>query len=231
MSFIKRLVDKIRIPTQLYNASKVGDAAMVQTLLADASNVNAACKATALITACTYGRVEASQVLLDKGAEVNAKDADGWTALMWASSVGVVDVLLRRGANVNARTTQGETALMIRAYSRYSVQIVRLLLDNGADVNAKDSVRGNTALIRACSSGNIEVVRMLLEKGADLNAQAMDGRTALNTMWKSDVNALLMSATDSMARASKEAIASSITSKPSAPLAHISESRIDQRVG
>ena len=71
---------------------------------------------TALMTAARIGKVDAVKLLLDRGANVNAKDAvHGQTALMWAvleNHADVVELLLARGADINAHTnvtiTQGE---------------------------------------------------------------------------------------------------------------------------
>jgi ankyrin repeat protein len=94
--------------------------------------------------------------LLDKGANVNARSEQGWTALMKACASGDVDVvklLLDKGADVNAKDYEG-TAL-IKASSFGRLDVVRLLLKRGADVNATDR-EGRTALTEACKEGDKE---------------------------------------------------------------------------
>lgn len=71
--------------------------------------------------------------LLDHGADVNAKDAAGRTALMWVAysdyvPAETVKMLIDRGANVNARSSQNESALGF-ALQRGQTESVRLLLD------------------------------------------------------------------------------------------------------
>lgn len=88
---------------------------------------------------------------------------------------------LTNGADVNAKDDDGKTALMVAAYNiEGKPEVARVLLEHGADVNAKDS-RGKTALIWATDGVHQapEVVRVLLQHGADVNAKDKDGKTAL----------------------------------------------------
>jgi thioredoxin-like negative regulator of GroEL len=133
-----------------------------------------------LIEAAKNGDTAQVKALLDKGADVNARDKDGLTALMWAAAGGRTDIvkaLLDKGADVNAKTSYGYTALMWAAAGGHT-DIVKALLDKGADVNAKDS-DGYTALMWAAARGHTDIVKALLDKGADVNAKDEDGTTAL----------------------------------------------------
>jgi uncharacterized protein len=93
------------------------------------------------------------KLLLNAGAEVNAADNNGNTALMRGASRGyssdVMKLLIDRGADMNRKNKQGRTALML-GVSNCDVGFVELLLEKGADVNAK-SPDGRTALIEAAS--------------------------------------------------------------------------------
>src|SRR6266513_2899517 len=120
------------------------------------------------------------QKLLGQGADANAKDNAGWTALIWAAYFGRNDsvrALLEKGADVNAKDNDGWTALFWAAFSGRA-EIVRALLEKGADVNAMDD-SGKTVLMSAAVRGHASTVRALLEKGADVNAKSKAGRTAL----------------------------------------------------
>jgi ankyrin repeat protein len=70
-------------------------------------------------------------MLLDAGADVNACDRDGYTALMMAAQYGhgypaIVQMLLDAGADVNAKNQSGETALMLAKEYNRTVIISRL---------------------------------------------------------------------------------------------------------
>jgi hypothetical protein len=120
------------------------------------------------------------RLLLDRGADVNAKDNDGWTLLRWAAveeNEALVRLLLDRGADVNAKDKYGWTVLRWAA-AEENEALVRLLLNRGADVNAKDN-DGRTALRRAVDEGHEAMVRLLLDRGADVDAKDNDGETVL----------------------------------------------------
>ena len=136
-----------------------------------------------LIQNAADGNLEKVLDLLRRGANVNAKDKNGWTALIHASFKGHLEVarilLNHEGVDVNIKSQRGWTAL-IWASSQGHVEVVRALLNhNGDDVNATDN-KGVTALILASEYGHPEVVRALLKHdGLDVNIQDNFGRTAL----------------------------------------------------
>src|SRR5215468_4698477 len=104
-----------------YAAVRSGDIAQLTALVQKESDVNVKERrgsATPLMHAAAFGSLEAVRLLLDKGADVNAKNAAGATALMWAATdLGKVRLLVERGANVNAASNLGHTALELAAMS------------------------------------------------------------------------------------------------------------------
>jgi ankyrin repeat protein len=74
--------------------------------------------------------------LVDNGADINAKDEDGHTALIVAAKNGhteIVNLLLNRGADINAKDKDGETALIKAAFNGHT-EIVTTLIELGADI-------------------------------------------------------------------------------------------------
>jgi ankyrin repeat protein len=97
-----------------------------------------------LLRAANIGDNAGIERLLKKGASINAKDNDGWTALMWAAASGHTPAcafLLEKGANLEATDKDGWTALMFAAYCGHA-QTCALLIEKGADVNAKAEEKG-----------------------------------------------------------------------------------------
>lgn len=80
---------------------------------------------------------EIVQLLVESGADINARDIDGWEPLMYAVRSGRPDIvrkLIELKANVNAQNVDGLTPLMIAVYFNQTTDIAKILLDNGADL-------------------------------------------------------------------------------------------------
>lgn len=115
--------------------------------------------------AAKKGYLEVCELLIDKGAEINIQDWEGWSTLhktCQKSHPYVVQLLLDRGAQVDLQTNNGETALMIASSHGYSA-IVKLLLDRGAKVDLQAN-NGETALMVASKYGHTTVVKLLLDE-------------------------------------------------------------------
>jgi ankyrin repeat protein len=122
------------------------------------------------------GDIAAVRSSLQQGADVNAAQGDGMTALHWAAERGnpeLARVLLAAGANTAAATRNGHHTPLHVAAARGQVAVVRLLLAGStarAGVNAPTTT-GATPLHFAAASGSAETVSVLIDAGADVNAR------------------------------------------------------------
>ena len=107
--------DKAQFKADLWSAARAGDTHALQTQLGAGTDPNAqqpASGSTALATAAVSGHTPAVAFLLERGADVNARNRDGNTALHGAAFLGhaeVVELLLKNGADAQARSGRGET--------------------------------------------------------------------------------------------------------------------------
>ncbi|MGB3683522.1 MAG: ankyrin repeat domain-containing protein [Rubrobacteraceae bacterium] len=133
-----------------------------------------------LIPASGRGDARAVERLLERGADVNARDGSGATPLMAAARENRLDVarrLIEAGANVDAQDDAGQNAYLIVTAEGY-LEFLRLLIQNGVDLSITDN-EGGTGLIHAADAGRVDIVRILLDAGVDVNRVNTYGWTAL----------------------------------------------------
>ena len=142
---------------------------------------------TALHWACDNLYLETIRLLLNRGANLEAKDGDGSTPLMIIAVQSespdedekeiIVKFLLDSGAEANVAENDGNTALHWACYHKH-LGMVQLLLHHGANLEAKDGHHG-TPLYWACSSDdNLDVVKELVQQwGADIFAKDASNKT------------------------------------------------------
>jgi ankyrin repeat protein len=122
--------------------------------------------------AAMRGDVAAIEALLRGGADVNAPQGDGMTALHWAAQrgdVGVAEMLYAAGADLEATTRIGGYTPLHVAAREGSEAMARSLLQAGADPAKRTTTTLATALHMAAGSGDAAIVAALLEHGADPN--------------------------------------------------------------
>jgi ankyrin repeat protein len=188
--------------TAMSEAALIGSESVIRKLLAagvhpDSPNPEGE---TALMLAVRTGRVEAAEVLINAGADVNAKERwAGQTALMWAGAQlqpEMVKLLLANGAEVDARSAvrewtrkvsseprpkelaQGGLTPLMFAARTGCIECADLLLGAGADINLTDPY-GVTPLVVATLNLQNDFAAHLVEKGADINQWDLYGRTPL----------------------------------------------------
>lgn len=168
-------------------ASFFGLEEMVMMLLEDGQYIEAKNEYDwmALHMAAERGHAVIVQLLIDKGASVNAvikvpvNTTSGATALHLAARNGhekVLEVLLKNGAEIDLQTLDGETALHWAAENSH-VGVITLLLNKGANLEIK-SRYGYTPLCVATIYGEEVATKILIERGADLSV-TVDGHSLL----------------------------------------------------
>ena len=157
-----------------------------------------------LVDASYMGDFEVVRILVNMGADVNAKDSYGKTAIESAAMAGNngiyefliakgvnsdlfvsasatdekrVRELIRNGADVNAVNEYGSAALML-ASKDAGLEVMEILLLNGAEIDHQNG-QGRTALMYAAKNGWKEAVKLLIDHNADIHIKDSDKRTAL----------------------------------------------------
>jgi ankyrin repeat protein len=117
-------------------------------------------------------RAAAIEMIAKKSADVNAAEADGSTALLWAANLNDADLavrLLKAGADPKARNQLGSTPLAEAAFNA-NTEMIKALLDAGADPNAAGP-DGQTPLMIVARTANVAAAKLLLDKGANPNVK------------------------------------------------------------
>ncbi|CAM9517433.1 unnamed protein product [Ectocarpus fasciculatus] len=168
----------------LHQAAYDGHERLVDDLLIGRADPNRPCKAfgaTPLHEAAGSGHVEIVSTLLLTGADKDALDGDGDSAMMWAADWGhlaVVETLLKTGANYDVRgATTGYSALDNAAIVGH-ISVVKAILAHGARVNSCSDA-GYTALHHAASSNQAGAIDALIEAGANIELKSTQGQTPL----------------------------------------------------
>ena len=190
--------------TPLLLAASAGNKDLCEVLIAGGAALEAQGQhGTALHEAAIGNHKDIAELLINKRANVNAKDKSGNTPLYYASTFGwggkrnkndwdIARSLVSNGAEVNMKSGSGDTPLHSAALYAPE-EIVRLFIEKGADVNVKLSSpgwprkrnSGPAPLHNACmrSDKNAEIVELIIDAGAEINAKCYseqaDGWTPL----------------------------------------------------
>ena len=160
------------------------------------------------LTSYHTSNVQTVQAIIDHGADVNAVNNRGQTALWFACIDGqdsIVKVLMDTGADPSIVDKYRDSCLHAAIHGQCSTETIQKIIDHGADVNAVNN-DGATPLLLACSKAQAESAELLLNVGADPNIadgdgdasilSAIDGYCSVNTMHKLIANGANVNATN-----------------------------------
>ena len=170
--------------TPLIRAASTGDQKKVAQLLSENVPVNAldSEKRTALIAAAYYGHNAVCSLLIDGGASLDPKDKDGFTALDFAASRGLVDtvkLLLSKSKKPDVRNHIEYAMTMQAAFSS-----IEGFLPKGKGIIPSInfiSPEDKSPLHVAASGGSVDLVTNLLNRGAKVNLANRKGQTPLHS--------------------------------------------------
>ena len=176
------------------DAAKTGKVKNVERLLKRDININVAdtegTKNTALIYAADSGYKDVVKTLVDAGADVNAQNEEGETAIIksvfainfepinsenYNNYSGIIDILINKKANLEYMTSNNQTVLML-VPNELRNKIIKKIKDNNGMVK---KLLGDYPLIYAVSKNDTYLVRTLINERVNINEQDENGNTAL----------------------------------------------------
>ena len=181
-------------------AVRNGDVALVQEFIRSGSDVNKPCGLrheglSLLIQAIVNGYKDIALALLEAGADVHAKDSNGWTALHWACAMGrkeVVEALINRGSRVNDEGCFEGRAPLILAEEKGRKAISMCLLRAGASCKELSQGQMDGLFRHACHEGDLLALLTLLKNGCSVRKQTEEDLLYLvHNLSKQEIEELL----------------------------------------
>jgi ankyrin repeat protein len=162
---------KLQLYSQVENAVKTDDAALLEKYLGKDADINYSDKngETLLMKAAYHNSLNCAELLLGSGADANA--------IAMVESIDMLSLFIAFGADVNF-VGSGGTPLLVKFIREKPQEYSFELIKNGAEINVADK-NGQTPLIWAVLAEKEELVELLLENGADADYRDSKGNTAL----------------------------------------------------
>ncbi|KAI1461860.1 hypothetical protein F4805DRAFT_475208 [Annulohypoxylon moriforme] len=162
---------------------------ILKLLIAHGADTNAVDGETNLHFALQRGNVDMANILIQCGANLNARNTLGITPLHLAirhNFKNVAKLLIDRGADVNAENCEGTTPLLL-AVRQGSEDMAGRLIDHGANINKEDD-EGRSLLHIAVIRAYENMSRLLVDHGATINSKNSQGKTPLQLAISVDFN-------------------------------------------
>ena len=173
--------------TALHKSAIKGNLDIIEFLIQNGARIDVKEEKSGRTALHMATKPEVAKLLIEKGAQIEAKDTRGRTPLLicaMESHAEVAQVLVQHGAQVNSKTGGGNTPLTF-ATSYGHIDMVKLLVQNGAQVDIKGQ-HGNTPLHGIMQSRGIgpkrhfEIVKYLIEHGAPIDTKNNNSETPFN---------------------------------------------------
>ena len=153
-------------------------------VLSAVENIDEGNRETMLMRQAALGSTAAARLLVDAGAEPDATDIEGQTALMYAASTGQTETVLALvkecGSNVESADTEtGKTAALWAAKAGHTATVVALVKECGADLCRTDRWGTSAVMLAALGGHTTTLVALVKECGADANTTNNNGRNAV----------------------------------------------------
>jgi len=187
-----------------FNAINSGDLDLIKIFIDNKFDINVTNNIgnTALVNEVKNNKINTVKLLLDAGADVNAKHVNSAdTALDWAvefNNTNIVKLLLKAGANVNHQNNTGFTPLIL-SIKQKDITIAKILLEAGADTNIK-TVIGNTARIIAKERGYYNIIELLNTHEKECSNTSKEYSSIMFSVKTSDLDDIIESAIDAGAK-------------------------------
>jgi len=184
---ISCISEQERLNKDLYSYVAEGNITKAKECIKNGADVNydkTSGRFTPLREAMSRKDISTVKMLLENGANIDARDRYGRSALTTEShylNFDMVKFLLENKADVNFKDEWGNSPLsnaccpnmFLENIGDKDIETVKILLKYGANINSRD-MYGVTPLYKACHKDNLRVIKILVENGAEINALIYD---------------------------------------------------------